>query len=86
MSLTGASVIAGLFFSAVVGFALCATYTPRPAPERTLLVGVDLATGAVRGLILRDTEAECLASVQSYITHEYFEIRTTERLDCRVPK
>lgn len=86
MSLTGASVIAGLFFSAVVGFALCATYTPHPAPERTLLVGVDLATGAVRGLIVRDTEAECLASTTSYIAHEYYQVRAVERLDCRVPK
>lgn len=59
---------------------------PEPPPERRLLVAVDTATGAVRGLQLIDSEKMCLVMAAAPAWPALFGIQTTERLDCRVAK
>lgn len=57
-----------------------------PPPERRLLVAVDTATGAARGLQLMGSEKTCLSMAGAPAWPELFQIKTFERLDCRVPK
>lgn len=59
---------------------------PEPPPERRLLVAIDTATGAARGLQLIDSEKMCLVMAGAPAWPALFGIKTTERLDCRVPK
>ena len=61
------------------------------AEGRTLLVAVDMVTGAVRGLCNLESEQVCLGAMKinqpldSAARHRY-RVRTGERLDCRAPK
>lgn len=57
-----------------------------PPPERRLLVAVDAATGAARGLQLTGSEKMCLAMAAAPAWPALFQIKTFERLDCRAPK
>lgn len=59
---------------------------PEPPPEARLLVAVDTATGAARGLRLIDSEKMCRVIAAAPAWPALFQIQTTERLDCRVPK
>jgi hypothetical protein len=61
------------------------------AESRTLLVAVDMVTGAVRGLVNLESEETCLGAVKIHQplgswARETYHVRTGERLDCRVPK
>lgn len=61
------------------------------AEGRTLLVAIDMVTGAVRGLCNLESEAGCLAAAKYHQplgswARETYHVRTGERLDCRVPK
>lgn len=64
---------------------------PAHAEGRTLLVAIDMVTGVVRGLCNLESEAVCLGAVRinqplgSAARHRY-QVRTGERLECRVPK
>lgn len=57
-----------------------------PPPEQRLLVAIDTATGAARGLQLIDSEKMCRIMAGAPAWPALFQIKTTERLDCRVPK
>lgn len=57
-----------------------------PPPERRLLVAIDMVTGAARGLQLADSEKMCLAMAGAPAWPALAQLKTGERLDCRVPK
>jgi hypothetical protein len=64
---------------------------PARAEGRTLLVAIDMVTGAVRGLCNLESESGCLAAAKYHQplgswARETYHVRTGERLDCRVPK
>lgn len=57
-----------------------------PPPEQTLLVAVDMATGAARGLERMQTEKLCRIVAEAPAWPALYGIKTGERLDCRAPK
>lgn len=57
-----------------------------PPPQRRLLVAIDTATGAERGLRLLDDEKMCIVISQAPAWPALYQLTTVERLDCRAPK
>lgn len=86
MSLTGASVVAGVFFSAVVGLAVYINHTPAVPLPRRLLVAVDTLSGAERAIDLLATGDLCATVSTAPAWPALYGLKAGERFDCRVPK